>query len=248
MNLNKLQELNNETTPSSDFSLDDIYFKDCFTKTEDKINMEVNKASVDCITSNKNTFSIDEDGNMLMKSLASDSGKFSTDSNGNLKINSISSFNGKFSIDEDGNLKASNINGASIDFDEISFLDKIYPIGSLLFNTSNLNPNTYLGIGTWVLWGAGKVPVGVDANQTEFNEVEKTGGEKTHLLTINEMPSHNHTVGRDNDGGGGSTYGTVHGNGPNGANWQVPSGYTGGGQSHNNLQPYITCYMWKRTL
>ena len=49
------------------------------------------------------------------------------------------------------------------------------PVGSIVFNVTNTNPNTYIG-GTWVAWGSGRVPVGVDAAQPEFNTVEETGG------------------------------------------------------------------------
>lgn len=57
-----------------------------------------------------------------------------------------------------------------------------------------------MSAGTWVAWGAGRVPVGVDTAQTEFNTVEKTGGEKTHTLATNEMPRHNHMLGQMYDG------------------------------------------------
>ena len=79
----------------------------------------------------------------------------------------------------------------------------IYPVGSIKMTADNTNPSTYLG-GTWVAWGAGKVPVGVDTTDTDFATVEKTGGEKEHILTTNEMPSHNHTTMYDYYGG--STY------------------------------------------
>lgn len=51
------------------FSLDDIYFKDAFTKTEDKLNLEVNNADIDCLTSRNNKFSLDEDGNLIVNSI-----------------------------------------------------------------------------------------------------------------------------------------------------------------------------------
>ena len=70
---------------------------------------------------------------------------------------------------------------------------KKYYVGKLIFDTKNVNPATYLGFGTWQLWGSGRVPVGVDTSQTEFDTVEKTGGEKTHKLTIAELASHTHT-------------------------------------------------------
>ena len=78
----------------------------------------------------------------------------------------------------------------------------IYPVGSIKMTAENTNPSTYLG-GTWVAWGAGKVPVGVDTTDTDFATVEKTGGEKEHILTTNEMPSHEHTTMYDYYG---STY------------------------------------------
>lgn len=57
-----------------------------------------------------------------------------------------------------------------------------HPIGSIEINISGANPSTYLG-GTWVAWGTGKVPVGVNTNDTDFNTVEKTGGSKTVSYT-----------------------------------------------------------------
>ena len=50
-------------------SLDDIYFKDAFTKTEDKLNLEVDNANIKCLTSKDNKFSLDNDGNLIVNSL-----------------------------------------------------------------------------------------------------------------------------------------------------------------------------------
>lgn len=125
-------------------------------------------------------------------------------------------------------------------------LNTSYPVGRIIVSIDNVNPGTYLG-GTWVSWGTGRVPVGVDTSQTEFNTVEKTGGEKKHTLTISEMPSHSHSFrlawgGTDPFNGLG--YATnISGDFSDASKIQN----TGGGQAHNNLQPYITCYMWKRT-
>ena len=71
--------------------------------------------------------------------------------------------------------------------------DMIYPVGSIYLSINNANPGTIFG-GTWASWGTGRVPVGVDTAQTEFNTVQKTGGAKTHTLSTSEMPSHTHTV------------------------------------------------------
>ena len=121
-----------------------------------------------------------------------------------------------------------------------------FPVGNIIMSTVNTNPYSYLGFGTWQLWGQGKVPVGVDSEDTDFDEVEKTGGEKTHTLTINEMPSHNHNVHTNASGGGGIQYppSGQWTNSPSNYNWYTSN--AGGNQPHNNLQPYITCYMWKR--
>lgn len=121
-----------------------------------------------------------------------------------------------------------------------------WPIGSIYISINNVNPTKYFG-GTWVAFGTGRTLVGVDTNQTEFNSVEKTGGTKTHTLTVDEMPSHSHKLGYSDN------------------NWKInnsdlarqkifinydsnmQTSETGGNQPHNNLQPYITVYFWKRT-
>ena len=83
----------------------------------------------------------------------------------------------------------------------------------------------------------GRVPVGLDTSQTEFNSLNKRGGEKTHTLTVDEMPSHNHAIWTTTDVKcqAGNTYNLIASN-----TQYSNSGDTGGGQAHNNLQPYIT--------
>ena len=81
----------------------------------------------------------------------------------------------------------------------------------------------------------GRVPVGLDSTQTEFDTRGETGGAKTHTLTIAEMPSHNHP-GQIVFGSGSSNTGVV----PTGVgNSQPDTGLRGDGGAHNNLQPYI---------
>lgn len=136
-----------------------------------------------------------------------------------------------------------NINDA-INLMKIETLKAENPIGHIRMETTDVNPATYLGFGTWVLWGAGRVPVGVDTTDDDFAEVEQTGGEKTHTLTTNEIPKHKHEIAVRNNSATG-LYETKATN----ATGDVGKAYTqeaGGGQAHNNLQPYITCYMWKR--
>lgn len=121
-----------------------------------------------------------------------------------------------------------------------------HPVGSIEVNVSGDNPGTYLG-GTWESFGTGKTLVGIDASQTEFNTIEKTGGEKTHTLTTNEIPKHKHFNGYKFRDGSGSSWGYRVTSGAKEGNTDGTSdGETGGGQAHNNLQPYITVYFWKR--
>lgn len=244
----------------------------------------------------------------------------------------------KFNFNEITKSEKADIDKIGENFEEIEakaltesdvpdLISLIYPIGSIYMSVNNTNPSTIFG-GTWVSWGAGKVPVGVNASETEFNSVEKTGGAKTHTLTTQEIPSHTHifhgnahnhslnnhthsipslsgytdwkdlkgaiwnmavqssSIGLNANGicnpigGGSGNAGYATNSQGVGINWTdnveinaghshsvttnasttgqasgntgnaTQSGYndnTGGGQAHNNLQPYITCYMWKRT-
>jgi len=125
---------------------------------------------------------------------------------------------------------------------------RVYPVGSIYTSVNSANPSAIFG-GTWVAFGAGRTMVGVDTNDTSFNTVEKTGGEKNHTLTVAEMPAHKHAA---SDTAGYYAYGGVSGSIAQGTGYNtqltsINTGSTGGGQAHNNLQPYITVYMWKRT-
>lgn len=153
------------------------------------------------------------------------------------------------------------INGVSL----TAYLrDLLYPVGSIKMTTVNTNPSTYLG-GTWVAWGSGKVPVGVNTSETEFATSEKTGGEKTHKLTTAEMPTHRHGINvagtRLDKNQDGVFRVSAYTQSSGGAFWNMAIGRkgesvgthdanivdVGSNGAHNNLQPYITCYMWKRT-
>lgn len=145
--------------------------------------------------------------------------------------------------------KADTVKAKSGSYKELAdaLLEMIYPVGSIKLTTVNNNPSTYLG-GTWVAWGSGKVPVGVDSSDSDFSTVEKSGGEKTHKLTIGEMPSHIHSFQTNpSEDQGGHQYKILTSKYTTGASTIINTDVSGSGQSHNNLQPYITCYMWKRT-
>lgn len=188
-------------------------------------------------------------------------------------------------IVKDGGITEPKYNDASITLQKLAstLKDALYPIGSIYTNATNAtNPATLIGFGTWVAFGAGKVPVGIDAGDLDFDTAEETGGSKTHTLTTSQIPSHTHSV--DPPSTTTSSNGShshqisgqiINGNGPTGTNSaagtsgsnlrsisttstvgdhthtvDIPSftsGSSGSGGSHNNLQPYIVVYMWKRT-
>lgn len=122
-----------------------------------------------------------------------------------------------------------------------------YPVGSIYMSATAATADDVEAMfgGTWESWGMGRTIVGVDPEDEDFAEAELTGGEKTHTLTVNEIPSHYHggikTVSSETSGNQqqGVNAGRYYGN-------ELNTSSTGGGQAHNNLQPYITCYMFKR--
>jgi phage minor structural protein len=133
-----------------------------------------------------------------------------------------------------------------------SFFNLIYPVGSIYMSVNPTNPSELFPQTAWMEWGKGRVPVGVDTSQTEFNKAEKTGGSKTVTLTVDQMPRHTHNVPKPEWYGVTSEpdtgFGLLRTKNPNkdGSDGFV-SASAGGGKAHSNLQPYITCYMWVRT-
>jgi len=147
----------------------------------------------------------------------------------------------------------------------------LYPVGSIYINATNsTNPGTLLGFGTWVAFGAGRVPVGFNASDALFNAAEKTGGSKdavvvshTHTGTTASAGVHNHgsaglgnfLTGQAASGNQGWTQGAAFTGinsysttGSAGAHDHTfTTGSAGSSGTNANLQPYITVYMWKRT-
>lgn len=136
----------------------------------------------------------------------------------------------------------------------VNIFDTIYPTGSIYMSTASANPSTLFPNTTWSVFGEGKVLVGYNVNDSDFS-AGNTGGSKTHTLTVDEMPEHTHKENtvperndmfvddsltvtvpstRSSDVDAGRTIGTT-------------TFSTGGSQAHNNLQPYVTVYMWTRT-
>lgn len=119
-----------------------------------------------------------------------------------------------------------------------------YPVGSIYCNTTDSrSPTAILGFGSWKQI-QGSFLFGSDIT----HQAGSTGGEATHTLTVDEMPQHTHgpLIGTDiinfvpNDNG---NIGAASGKNLQGS---PSAGYTGGGQPHNNMPPYLSVYMWQR--
>ena len=135
--------------------------------------------------------------------------------------------------------------------------DVIHPVGIILETTEESTAaafQTAIGFGTWEAYGSGRVTVAIDAAQTEFDTIGETDGTKTHTLTTSEMPAHTHDVQvtervTGDDAAGGSRVLTADRNITT-ATLDITgmtAKTTGGGGSHNNLQPYIVVYRYRRT-
>lgn len=134
------------------------------------------------------------------------------------------------------------INATNLNYNFNEILNLVYPIGRGFIDFTNTDFSNYLGF-TWERELVGLTPVGLDTKQTEFNEVGKTGGEKTHTLTIDEMPKHRHEMRTSSNSGGqvdNMPWGGLQ------ATQIANTEYVGGGQPHNNLQPYKVVAYWKR--
>ena len=146
--------------------------------------------------------------------------------------------------------------------------DLVYPVGSIFTTVHNYADSaavvTAIGGTTWVRFGAGRVMVGYNASDVDFDTAEETGGAKTHALTFTEMPAHSHQWYKEGSGLGKRIDGTTgnpkynsfdsDGNEEEFADPLSENLYTdtahnrnSNGSAHNNLQPYVVVYMWKRT-
>lgn len=153
-------------------------------------------------------------------------------------------------------------------------LDLVYPVGSIYMSVNPTSPTTLFG-GRWVQIGQGRTIIG-QGTGTDSNSEQKTfdngdtGGEYNHTLSTNEIPSHTHnsksltgsTRIQQYNGSASSTTGIISQTNNNyniGSTTGSSFGSTtitvdaththdsvGSGQSHNNIQPYFVCYIWKR--
>lgn len=138
-------------------------------------------------------------------------------------------------------------------------LDNVYPIGSIYMNVNSTNPGTLFG-GTWEQI-QGRFLLGMSSSYPAGSQ----GGEASHTLTTEEMPSHTHnpanqagyygfitnsqkafTVGDMGVQSGSGRY-YPYASAAFDISRNTLTGTTGGGKSHNNMPPYLSIYIWKRT-
>lgn len=136
--------------------------------------------------------------------------------------------------------------------------DAIFPIGQIIIKGDDADYSNWLGF-TWERTAVGKVLVGYDNKDTDFNTIGKTGGEKEHTLTRNELPnesldiydasylprkvpvaSYGKAVGVDYPGV------ILTSNEKADEGLYIVTEALGDGQAHNNMQPYQVVAYWKR--
>ena len=151
----------------------------------------------------------------------------------------------------------------------VEIIKKVYPVGSIYMSTVSTNPATLFGFGTWEAMPAGRVLLaqGKSSWGTTYN-AGSTGGEATHQLTVGELAAHSHTAssnttGEHNHGINARAYNgadtaisyyestnsdkTYYTNKAGGHSHTITVNNTGSNTAHNNMQPYIVCYIWKRS-
>ena len=128
-----------------------------------------------------------------------------------------------------------------------------YPVGSIYMSMDATNPASKLGGGTWEQIARGRTLIGEGESDQAF-AAGSQGGESKHKLTTSEMPNHRHSVQYCSVSSGNSSIEVIDGSsshqsrvGSAGYEANLTTTYVGGGSSHNNLPPYLVCYIWQRT-
>ena len=133
-----------------------------------------------------------------------------------------------------------------------------FPVGGVYISIASTNPSSIWAGTTWEQFAKGRTLVGLDTSDSNFNTAGQTAGEKTHTLTTNEIPAHGHGMAHTHSYTGPNTgswkvgtskahtWCTSAGGKTSGRASKSTTDNAGGGAAHNNLQPYIVVYMWKR--
>ena len=157
-----------------------------------------------------------------------------------------------------GSIAIENIEGYENLVTKVDLADAVkllqYKVGDIHISESDQDPAEKFGYGKWEIVARGRALTGVDVPpegevrytpDQDFQQPAQEGGKKTHTLTIDEMPSHSHTLIGSNVTGRPNFRAVLDSAGGNIAN-ESAMGKTGGDQPHNIMQPYYCVYIWKR--
>ena len=125
-------------------------------------------------------------------------------------------------------------------------LNTVYPIGAICLSMNSTNPSSLFG-GTWEQIASGRILVGVDTSDDDFNTPGKVGGNKTNTLKLENLPSKvKMDIGLRGDRDVGAIYNSaLYKNSQVSQTFYMDIG--GKNQSFSIMPPYFTCYIWKRT-
>lgn len=155
---------------------------------------------------------------------------------------------------EDGSTRL--ISGMTIAEITAAVLLAAYPVGAIYLTVNATNPGSLMG-GTWVAWGAGRVPVGINTLDVSFDTVEEVGGAKTHSHDLDSSVSGARIRMAADTGLWAQTKALTNQTQTRGVSVTTPVASPGNStvgvsleglcNASSSLAPYIVCYMWKRT-
>ena len=228
---------NSHKKANKSLTMNDLYFKDSFTKTGNEINEEIDNLNVKCITSKNNKFSLDSDGNLTVNSITTNSSTDSNFDNNKIRdfiypigsiymsvnnVNPTTLFGGtwvqmkdKFLLGAGDTYENGNIGGeATHTLTTTELPSHSHGIPSLSGSTGNAGAHNHAVIGTSATNGGSGVFCETWANRSnDRNGYTSSVGDHSHSVTTNASTTNN----------------------------------TGSGASHNNMPPYLVVNMWKRT-
>ena len=228
---------NSDKKANKSLTMNDLYFKDSFTKTGNEINEEIDNLNVKCITSKNNKFSLDSDGNLTVNSITTNSSTDSNFDNNKIRdfiypigsiymsvnnVNPTTLFGGtwvqmkdKFLLGAGDTYENGNIGGeATHTLTTTELPSHSHGIPSLSGSTGNAGAHNHAVIGTSATNGGSGVFCETWANRSnDRNGYTSSVGDHSHSVTTNASTTNN----------------------------------TGSGASHNNMPPYLVVNMWKRT-
>lgn len=156
---------------------------------------------------------------------------------------STSLFNGDLEFTEDSEVTSEGYQSNYLS----GFMNVVFPINTIIPFYDNADHSKYLGF-TWERCLVGRVPVGIDSNDTDFNTISKQVGKKSHKLTVDEMPSHSHNFRLGGTATGSRLAVGWHSLTIDTDNYNDNNAIktSGGDQPHNNIQPSEVVAFWKR--